>query len=339
MPSAKESKSIRDISLAFKNAVRRPRKRRGERTRGKVFYSTHPKFTRPNFTQQLTLEIDFVFPEAGRARQYFWGSRCCSRRCSPDPVETWQENTCSPSSSSLPFSLPRRSPSRLTGLAIQAGTRAEQEQSKARPLGAKTRVRMEPSASTSYTSSRSVLLPPCAQLLVCVSVATHAAAGRACSTVGSPACFGGPPVTVVKVGVASTLGSAHSCHESSSPYSDIFGAERPAASQEWPGSFCDSKQGCVWPIQQPTLGWTLHGLWPEFNDGTWPQYCDKTAPFNVTSLDDLRPELEAYWPSLMSKDFPAFWAHEWTRHGTCCEALTPQVSVSSAAVFLGSSIW
>ena len=64
LPSAKESKSIRDISLAFRNAVRRPRKRRGEPLGlGKIcFYSTHPKSTRQNFTQQLTLEIDFAFP-------------------------------------------------------------------------------------------------------------------------------------------------------------------------------------------------------------------------------------------------------------------------------------
>jgi ribonuclease I len=72
--------------------------------------------------------------------------------------------------------------------------------------------------------------------------------------------------------------------------------------QEWPGSFCDTKKGCVvaatwhilrepacssmrsatpprltlwaaplsrclWPKDEPTTGFLLHGLWPEFFNG------------------------------------------------------------------------
>jgi ribonuclease T2 len=93
--------------------------------------------------------------------------------------------------------------------------------------------------------------------------------------------------------------------------------------QEWPGSFCDTAQGCVWPNETPAFGWLLHGLWPEFDNGTWPQYCHKEIPFNATAIEDLKGDLDSYWPSLMSKDFDAFWAHEWTRHGTCALKLTP----------------
>ena len=66
-------------------------------------------------------------------------------------------------------------------------------------------------------------------------------------------------------------------------------------------------------------GFLLHGLWPEFLNGSWPQYCDPAAPFNMTSVQDLLPELHTYWPSLVAADQAAFWAHEWTRHGTCME--------------------
>jgi hypothetical protein len=55
--------------------------------------------------------------------------------------------------------------------------------------------------------------------------------------------------------------------------------------QEWPGSFCDTKRGCKWPAVEPDpQGWLLHGLWPEFNNGSWPQYCDPSAPFNMTAI-------------------------------------------------------
>lgn len=40
---------------------------------------------------------------------------------------------------------------------------------------------------------------------------------------------------------------------------------------------------------------------------------------------DLLPELQQYWPSLVSPIQEDFWNHEWTRHGTCCEHLTPKV--------------
>ena len=66
-------------------------------------------------------------------------------------------------------------------------------------------------------------------------------------------------------------------------------------------------------------GFLLHGLWPEFLNGSWPQYCDPAAPFNMTSVQDLLPELHTYWPSLVAADQAAFWEHEWTRHGTCME--------------------
>jgi len=98
-----------------------------------------------------------------------------------------------------------------------------------------------------------------------------------------------------------------------------FGFDYLHLVQEWPGSFCDTKKGCLWPTNEPTKGFLLHGLWPEFFNGTWPEYCDPAAPFNMTALSDLEDDLHTYWPSLMSPDQASFWAHEWTRHGTCME--------------------
>ncbi|EKX37604.1 hypothetical protein GUITHDRAFT_116245 [Guillardia theta CCMP2712] len=121
-------------------------------------------------------------------------------------------------------------------------------------------------------------------------------------------------------------------HEVDSKKAGDVGFDYMHLVQEWPGSFCDTKKGCTWPKVEPTTGWLLHGLWPEFFNGSWPQYCDKggrsyetaptqDAPFNMSAIQDLLPELEKYWPSLVAPDQSSFWEHEWLRHGTCAEKI------------------
>ena len=53
------------------------------------------------------------------------------------------------------------------------------------------------------------------------------------------------------------------------------------------------------------LGFVVHGLWPQNNNGTYPESCSKAAgPANPSQYLDLIPDL-----SLL--------AHEWSVHGTC----------------------
>lgn len=114
-----------------------------------------------------------------------------------------------------------------------------------------------------------------------------------------------------------------------------FGFDYMHLVQEWPGSFCDGKRGCVWPKFPPQQdGFLLHGLWPEFLNGSWPQFCDSSSPYNASAIKDLLPELHKYWPSLVSPDQDSFWAHEWNKHGTCCEKLTPREHVYFQLVLL-----
>jgi ribonuclease I len=72
------------------------------------------------------------------------------------------------------------------------------------------------------------------------------------------------------------------------------------------------------PYPPHSFSFTIHGLWPQRNDGTWPEYCDPSAPFSVTWVLDLLPRLLRNWPSWAGPN-RGFWAHEWTRHGTCAE--------------------
>ena len=60
---------------------------------------------------------------------------------------------------------------------------------------------------------------------------------------------------------------------------------------------------------------TIHGLWPQFNQTTYPTYC-KTITFNVDELKPIIDDLNKYWYSSQEKNSD-FWEHEYKKHGTC----------------------
>ena len=73
------------------------------------------------------------------------------------------------------------------------------------------------------------------------------------------------------------------------------------------------------PKKPSADAFTIHGLWPERADGSWPQYCGRPDSWSPSDLAPLLPRLRAAWPSFgpAQGGDPAFWAHEWLRHGTC----------------------
>ncbi|ORX69378.1 RNase Sy [Linderina pennispora] len=99
---------------------------------------------------------------------------------------------------------------------------------------------------------------------------------------------------------------------------------------------CSPKNGVVVLVQQwfkglgPDDQFTLHGLWPNTCSGaqTGNNGCDDSRlypdlgtiiqGFNSTLYD----QLNTYWPSYKG-DNPAFWSHEWNKHGTCVTTLDP----------------
>ncbi|KAB2602495.1 ribonuclease 2-like [Pyrus ussuriensis x Pyrus communis] len=97
---------------------------------------------------------------------------------------------------------------------------------------------------------------------------------------------------------------------------------------QWPGTFCQrtryccSSNACCRGSNGPTV-FTIHGLWPDYNDGTWPACCTQKT-FDEKEISTLHDALEKYWPSL-SCGKPSschggkgsFWGHEWEKHGTC----------------------
>lgn len=62
--------------------------------------------------------------------------------------------------------------------------------------------------------------------------------------------------------------------------------------------------------------WSMHGLWPEYNQQIWPQFCHP-AKLNRQQLDGLIPELQKVWYSCDQGGNWKFWNHEYSKHGTC----------------------
>jgi len=60
---------------------------------------------------------------------------------------------------------------------------------------------------------------------------------------------------------------------------------------------------------------TMHGLWPNFYNGSYPEDCPGQA-FNAGQIETLNASLNSFWID-NEGDNPWLWSHEWTKHGTC----------------------
>eukprot|EP00588_Corethron_pennatum_P023917 CAMPEP_0194324192 /NCGR_PEP_ID=MMETSP0171-20130528/26800_1 /TAXON_ID=218684 /ORGANISM="Corethron pennatum, Strain L29A3" /LENGTH=271 /DNA_ID=CAMNT_0039083027 /DNA_START=98 /DNA_END=913 /DNA_ORIENTATION=+ len=86
--------------------------------------------------------------------------------------------------------------------------------------------------------------------------------------------------------------------------------------------------GCTHPDPLWKTSLTIHGLWPQYDDGTWPSNCPSADMFDPSvAVAGRLGDLELLWPnvkaappsdgSIPGSPYTDFWAHEWTKHGTC----------------------
>lgn len=90
--------------------------------------------------------------------------------------------------------------------------------------------------------------------------------------------------------------------------------------QQWPASYCDTRRSCCYPTTgKPDEDFSIHGLWPNYENGKWPENCDRESSLDESEISDLISRMEKNWPSLAcpSSDGVRFWSHEWLKHGTC----------------------
>ncbi|XP_010066907.2 ribonuclease 1 [Eucalyptus grandis] len=111
--------------------------------------------------------------------------------------------------------------------------------------------------------------------------------------------------------------------------------------QQWPGSYCDTQQSCCYPTTgKPAADFGIHGLWPNYNDGSYPSNCDSSSPFNPSEVSDLKSSMQNSWPTLAcpSGDGEQFWSHEWEKHGTCSESVLDQHAYFESALSLKQKV-
>ncbi|XP_076935693.1 ribonuclease 1-like [Bidens hawaiensis] len=111
--------------------------------------------------------------------------------------------------------------------------------------------------------------------------------------------------------------------------------------QQWPGSYCDTNSSCCYPTTgKPKAEFGIHGLWPNWNNGSYPSDCDSSNPFDASEISDLMSQMESEWPTLScpSNDGLKFWGHEWNKHGTCSESVLDQHEYFSTTLNLKTEI-
>ncbi|XP_074325832.1 extracellular ribonuclease LE-like isoform X1 [Apium graveolens] len=112
-------------------------------------------------------------------------------------------------------------------------------------------------------------------------------------------------------------------------------------SQQWPGSYCDLKRSCCYPSTgKPASDFGIHGLWPNYIDGSYPSNCDPDSSFNESMISDLRSKMQKEWPTLScpSANGTEFWGHEWKKHGTCSESVLDQHDYFATTLNLKSQV-
>jgi len=72
------------------------------------------------------------------------------------------------------------------------------------------------------------------------------------------------------------------------------------------------------------LGWTLHGLWPQFEAGGWPEYC-------TTAQSDATRAQTAAMADIMGSSGLAW--HQWRKHGRCAEVSAAQYFANARRAF------
>lgn len=61
---------------------------------------------------------------------------------------------------------------------------------------------------------------------------------------------------------------------------------------QWPASYCDTKRSCCYPkTGKPAEDFSIHGLWPNYKDGSYPANCDSTNLFNDSEVTTLVPNV------------------------------------------------
>jgi len=109
--------------------------------------------------------------------------------------------------------------------------------------------------------------------------------------------------------LCAALASVAFAHEMDNSWDYILYVSR------WPGTVSQNN-----PLPDNVTSFTLHGIWPQRNDGSYPQDCNSSYPFDKSQIASLVPVLWEVWYDYTGDGYD-FWSHEWDKHGTCASTL------------------
>ena len=64
-----------------------------------------------------------------------------------------------------------------------------------------------------------------------------------------------------------------------------------------------------------SIGWSIHGLWLDYANGSYPEYCSNMTFWNITN-SSLEAKMRQEWYSCEGDEID-FWNHELQKHGSC----------------------
>lgn len=64
-----------------------------------------------------------------------------------------------------------------------------------------------------------------------------------------------------------------------------------------------------------STGWSIHGLWLDYANGSYPEYCSNMTFWNITN-SSLEAKMRQEWYSCEGDEID-FWNHELQKHGSC----------------------
>lgn len=94
----------------------------------------------------------------------------------------------------------------------------------------------------------------------------------------------------------------HNKQQSASGHFDYY-----LMSLSWSPSYCATHPRDITQCGKKGFGFVLHGLWPQYRNGSWPQHCPTPAAPDETTIEHTL----AFMPSRSLIE------HEWQTHGSC----------------------
>ena len=105
--------------------------------------------------------------------------------------------------------------------------------------------------------------------------------------------------------------------------------------RSWIPSFCKFNNQSICNNNYSNYDkFTIHGLWPNWNNNSWPQYCNNRT-IDIEMLNSIMPDMSMHWSDDGNPSMK-LWNHEWNKHGTCS---LDNLYVNTSNDYFSNALW